>query len=322
MTFQYTRQGLESLRKRLSQRDHGRLIGVNLGSLGISYRLMQVAEEVFGVDVLDENKWVDWDPYAWIALFCQEEDEWKSEAALEDQMGKTGIHDLESRFPDFYQKILQMRNLFRTRYGRQPLIKVLDFGQPYWMDWGLHLSLRRSLEALITDTDQGMASRELFHLPHERDKNENILLRSSIPQAADIRNSLLIDTVITEPETVIHGGVVVAGRHRKLEMPYGGSALFCAADGMKFNGPHAIAFKSTGNQFQLEAGDRLAYLYLSDGRLEMHSNESLINYEGDNYSNPVMGNPISFEEATRRMSMEATRLVEKRWLDEWSGWLR
>ena len=62
MTFQYTRQGLESLRKRLSQRDHGRLIGVNLGSLGISYRLMQVAEEVFGVDVLDENKWVDWDP--------------------------------------------------------------------------------------------------------------------------------------------------------------------------------------------------------------------------------------------------------------------
>ncbi|MFZ0534628.1 MAG: hypothetical protein WAM09_15745 [Anaerolineales bacterium] len=322
MTFQYTRQGLESLRKRLSQRDHGRLIGVNLGSLGISYRLMQVAEEVFGVDVLDENKWVDWDPYAWIALFCQEEDEWKSEAALEDQMGKTGIHDLESRFPDFYQKILQMRNLFRTRYGRQPMIKVLDFGQPYWMDWGLHLSLRRSLEALITDTDQGMASRELFHLPHERDKNENILLRSSIPQAADIRNSLLIDTVITEPETVIHGGVVVAGRHRKLEMPYGGSALFCAADGMKFNGPHAIAFKSTGNQFQLEAGDRLAYLYLSDGRLEMHSNESLINYEGDNYSNPVMGNPISFEEATRRMSMEDTRLVEKRWLDEWSGWLR
>ena len=145
MTYQYTRQGLEGLRKRLSAHGQDRLIGVNLGSLGISYRLMEVAEEVFRVDVLDENKWVDWDPYTWIALACQEEADWRAEAAFEDQIGKTGIRDLEKRIPDFYQKIQQMRNLFRNRYGRYPMIKVLDFGKPYWMDWGLHLSLRRCL---------------------------------------------------------------------------------------------------------------------------------------------------------------------------------
>lgn len=322
MTFQYTRQGLESLHQRLSESGQERLIGVNLGSLGISYRLMQVVDEVFRADVLDENKWVDWDPYTWIALSCQEAAEWKVEAALEDQMGKSGMRDLEKRLPDFYHKIQQVRNLFQKRYGRLPMIKVLDFGEPYWMDWGLHLSLRRSLEAMTTDSELGMTSRELFHLPHERDKNGNILLRSTIPRGADIQNSLLVDTVITDPATVIHGGVVVAGRHRKLEMPYGGSALFCASDGMKFNGPHGIAFKATGNQFQLDEGDRLTHLYLSDGTLEMHSNESLISYEGENYSLPVMGNPISFEEATRRMLVEDTRLVEKRWSDRWSGWLR
>jgi len=322
MTFQYTRQGLENLRQRLLGRGIERLIGVNLGSLGISYRLMQVAEEVFGADVLDENKWVDWDPYTWIALACQEEAEWKAEAVREDQMGKSGLRDLETRLPDFYRKIQMMRNLFQKRYGRFPMIKVLDFGDPYWMDWGLHLSLRRSLDAMTTDSELGVTSRELFHLPHERDKNGNILVRSTIPQGADIRTSLLVDTVITDPETMIHGGVVVAGRHRRLQMPYGGSALFCAADGMTFNGPHGIAFKAIGNHFQLDEGDRLTHLYVSDGILKMCSNESLVNYEGENYSMPVMGNPISFEEATRRMSEEDTRLVEKRWSEKWSGWLR
>ena len=322
MTFQYTRQGLESLRRRFSERGKKRLIGVNLGSLAISYPLMQVAEEVFRDDISDESKWVDWDPYTWIAFSCQEEAEWKAEAALEERMGKTGMRGLEMRIPDFYPKIQHMRAIFLQRYGRLPVIGVLDFGQPYWMDWGLHLSLRRSLEGLTTDSDLGITSRELFHLPQERDKRGNLLVRSSIPAGADIRASLLVDTVISDQQTVIQGGVVVAGRHRRLEMPYGGSALFCAADEIRFNGPHAIAFKSTGNQLQLEEGDRLATLYLSDGKIEMRTNESMTNYDGENYSTPVMENPISFEEAARRMTLEDTRLVEKRWLDQWNSWSR
>jgi len=321
MTFQYTRQGLENLRQRLSSRGQDRLVGVNLGSLGISYRLMEVVQEVFRADVADDDRWVDWDPYTWIALSCQTEAEWKTEAVLEDRVGKSGLRDLERRLPDFYQKIQQVRSQFQMRHGRLPAIKVLDFGQPYWMDWGLHLSLRRSLEAMTTDSDLGCTTRELFYLPAEPDKNGNFIVRSSFPAEADIRDSLLVDTVITEPETVVHGGVLVAGRHRILHMPDGGSALFCAADEMEFGGPHAIAFKFTGSHMRLGEGDRLACLYLADGILEMRTNESLVQYEGENYSLPVMGNPISFEEATRRMSVEDTRLVEKRWLERWSGWL-
>lgn len=322
MTFQYTRQGLEGLRNRLaSQGQQGRLVGVNLGSLGIGYRLMEIMPEVFGEDVADDRKWVDWDPYTWIAFACQNEAEWKAEAALEDRMGKSGLHDLEKRLPDFYQKIQQVRHRFHERYGRQPLIKVLDFGQPYWMDWGLHLSLRRSLEALTTDTELGVTSRDLFHLPHNRDQNGNIILRSTFPRGADIRNSILVDTLIEDPASIIHGGVVVAGRHRQLRMPEGGSALFCATDELEFNGPHAIAFKYTGKHASLAEGDRLTCLYFTDGTLEMCTNETQINYEGENYSLPVMGNPISFEEATRRMNLENTRLVETRWLEKWSNWL-
>jgi hypothetical protein len=320
MTYQHTRQNLDDLRQKLAQREQARLVGVNLGSLAISYRLVQVMQEVFASDVANDEAWVDWDPYTWVALSCREDAEWKAEAAREARLGKTGMAELENRLPDFYPKIKLVRELFEKRFGRQPIIKVLDFGEPYWMDWGLHLSLRRSLEALVTDSWLGITSRELFHLPHERDKNGNILVRSEFPHAADIRDSLLVDSHITSPETVVHGGLVVAGRHHKLWMPEGGCALFSAADTMEFNGPHAIAFRYSGKQAKLEQGDRLTCLYLAGSTLEMRTNESLVQYEGQNYSQPVMGNPISFEEATRRMSLEDTRLVEKRWLDQWSAW--
>lgn len=320
MTYQFTRQGMEGLRKRLAERGGTRSLGVNLGSLAISYRLMEVAEEVFKADVKDEVKWVDWDPYTWIAFACPTEADWRAEAAFEEQIGKTGIRELERRLPDFYHKISQVREVFQQRFGRLPTIKVLDFGQPYWMDWGLHLSLRRSLESLTTDSELGLTARELFELPDERDNNGNIIVRSSIPAGADIHNSLIVDTIITERETAVHGGVVVAGRHRRLEMPEGGCALFCAADLMRFKGPHAIAFKSIGDEFVLDEGDRTTCLYFTERGVEMRANEALINYEGENYTQPVMGNPFSFEEATRRMFLEDTRLVEKRWHDRWVDW--
>ena len=322
MTYQFTRQRLDGLRNRLSARGNDHPVGVNLGSLGISYRLMETAEEVFKGDVTEEGKWVDWDPYTWIAIACETEADWRAEASYEDQIGKNGIHDLEGRIPDFYQKIQAMRNLFQRRYGRQPVVKVLDFGEPYWMDWGLHLSLRRSLEAMTTDTEQGVTLRELFQLPHDRDHQGNIIVRSQVPVGADIRDSLVIDSTIIDSGTVLHGGVVVAGNHQRLEMPYGGSALFCAANKMKFSGPHAIAFKAIGDELQLAEGDRMTCLFTTSGNVEMRTNESLVNYEGENYSQPVMGNPYSFEEATRRMSGEDTRLVERRWADQWSGWLK
>ena len=46
--------------------------------------------------------------------------------------------------------------------------------------------LRKTLESLTTDSDEGMATRELFGIPHERDRHHNIILQSSVPAAADI----------------------------------------------------------------------------------------------------------------------------------------
>jgi hypothetical protein len=74
------------------------------------------------------------------------------------------------------------------------------------------------------------------------------------------------------------------------------------------------------DEAKLGEGDRLTCLFFSDGGMEMRSNEALIQYEGENYTQPVLGNPLSFEEATRRMFLEDTRLVEERWFERWSHW--
>jgi len=48
----------------------------------------------------------------------------------------------------------------------------------------------------------------------------------------------------------------------------------------------------------------------------------MVNFEGENYARPILGNPISYKEAGRRMSGEDSRLAEKRWFDRWNNWLR
>lgn len=323
MKFQYSRQALDSLNERMNAwGDAQHRTGVNLGSLAISYPFLEVAQEVFGEDAASSDRWLDWDPYVWIALFCPTVAEWRSELAHEERLGRTGIREIEGRYPDFYVKVQAMRQGLEERMGRPLAIATLDFGQPYWMDWGLHISLRKTLESLTEDSDEGRTAREIFQLPQERDRNQNIILRSELPPQADIRNSVIIDTVITDPETVIHKGVVVAGRHRRLTMPHGGSALFCAGDHFSFTGAHGIAFRSVGGEVVVPTGGRHTTLYLAHGPATMVSNEAQINYDGLNYSQPIFQNPLSFEEANRLVAEEAVQALEARWFQHWDNWLR
>ena len=317
MKHQLSRQDQDALQHRITELGDGVEVGVNLGSLAISYLFLDTAVEVLGEDVLEPGKWVNWDPYAWIALCCQDEAQWRAEATHEEQLGLTGIKELEARYPDFYPKLSRLRRALESRTGRPLAIGVVDFGETFWVDLGLHLTLRETMDSLVTDSDRGRATRELFGIPHDRDKNGNILVRSSFPPSAAIQDSVLIDSVIRDQDSIIHRGVVVGGRHGWLSMPQGGSALFCAADRMEYPGPHGVAFRSLGRKITVAEGGRHTSMMLPDGPTDMVSNESVLDYSGENYAQPILGNAISFEDAGKIMSAMDGRDLETRWLRAW-----
>jgi len=322
MEYQYARQRIDLLRSRMAsnnQLDYS--TGVNLGSLAISYEFLDIARRVLTHDIRDPEKWVDWDPYVWIALFCKTEQEWQSEIEHEQVTGQPGIKKLQERYPDFYQRIRTVRKELEASKSRSMRVAVLDFGDPFWVDWGLHDRLRQSLDALTADTDEGFATRELFSVPHERDENNNIVVRSRFPQGATIRNSLLVDTIIADPDTLVRNGVLVGGRHRRISMPEGGAALFCASDDMVFNGPRAVALRSVGHTIELREGERHTTLCLQDGLKDLRTNEDIRDYTGSNYCEPILGNRLSFERATSLVAQQDTSSLEQCWNRIWKAWL-
>jgi hypothetical protein len=320
MSFQYARQPEASLRRRLAELpSRSYQFGVNLGSLAVSYELLDAAVEVFRQDLDDPQRWVDWDPYVWIALSCRSDDDWRREVQYEEQLGGRGIRELEQRIPDFYPKIAKLRETHEKRAGRPLAVGVLDFGPAFWTDVGLNRRLRECLESLTKDSDAGRAYRELFGIPHRRDARGNIILRSRLPETMDLEQSLVMDSLITDQGGPVRGGVIVGCRLGQVAMPHGGNAIFCAADRLRFDGPDGIAYRSVGSEIVVPKGGRHTTLFLPEGVRHMTSNERVLDYGGRNYTGPIEGNTLSFEEAGRRMAAADGAELEARWRQAWEN---
>jgi len=318
MKHQLTRQEPQALRNRVAElSDNNSAYGVNLGSLAVSYEFLDIAMKVFDNDIFEQNLWVDWDPYIWIALTCKNEEAWMNEKRYEEQTGQTGIEKLEKRYPDFYSKINIASTQFEEKMGRPFKIKVLDFGQAFWTDIGLHKPLRERLESLTQDSDYGMISRELFQIPESRDSKGNILINSTISNTSNISNSVIIDSEITDNNAVVNEGVIYGSKINQLEMPYGGCVINCILPSLKFLGPDAIAFNAIDTNVVLEKGGRQTTLLAPSLIKQLISNEGIIDYKNENFTESILGNSISFDEASRIMSKTNYNDSNKIWHNYW-----
>jgi len=320
MVTEYSRQDLDAIRRRREALGGGSLaMGVNLGSFAISYGLLDAALDVFGSDVQNDSRAADWDPYGWLALACRSEEEWRAEIAQEARAGRTALAKLLERFPDFYEKMHAVRARLEARKHRPLRIAVLDFGSCFWVDMGLHSTLRASLERLTQRSAEGQAAREIFGISQEPDSQGNIVVNSRLADGADLRDSVIVDSVIADRQSVLRRGVVVGGRHGRIQMPESGAALFCALDDLRLDGPSAVALRSVGGSVQLPEGGRHTTLPLADEPVPMRGSEAIRNYDGPDYTTPILGNALSFGEASDRMDDLGPDECDRRWRERWEA---
>jgi hypothetical protein len=319
VSAQFPRQSLDSLRRRVGQIDRTTTtVGVNLGSLAISTDFLNALLETFSDDLDTVGVTADWDPYTWIALFCATEANWRGEKALEQQVGLTGIQQLEERFPNFYQRVAHARATLERRLGRPVRVKALEFGLPLWLDFGLHEPLRRNLDLLVSRDPQGDTLRMIFGIPELRDDRGNTIIRSEVHPSADVRDSLLLDSVIGAG-SVVRNAVVARTRVERLEMTQGGAVLFSVARQFTFNGPHAIAFRVFADSVELEEGERRTTLLHPERPIQLRGSEEITDLKGANYTSPILGNSVSYEEAGDMMAAYDGIELDDRWTQVLSG---
>jgi hypothetical protein len=323
MVTQYPREDLQAIlarRDALGADEARRLaMGVNLGSFAISYPLLDAALEVFEADVMDPSRAADWDPYGWLALSCADDQDWAAAQAYEANAGRPGLAALCDRYPGFYEKLREVRRRTESRLGRPLRLAVLDFGECFWVDMGLHQQLRRALERLTQPDATGEVTRALFGITRQPDANGNIVVNSQIASGADIQGSIVIDSEIRDAGSVIHDGIVVGGRHGSVSMPAGGIALFCASETLSFDGPSALALRSVGETISLPAGGRHTVLYGPGGPVAMAGNESVTSYDGPNYDDPILGNALSYAAAAKLMDGVGPAETDRLWHEAWEA---
>ena len=300
MQFQFSRQAIDALHDRAGAKQTERGIttdlAVNLGSLAMSADFLNIAQDVFGADVANDANAIDWDPYTWIALACRDEREWLREIETSQDAGETGMAAFQARYPDFFSQILSVRAQLEAKNGRPLRVHVLDFGEPLWVDFGLHLTLRSNLEDTIGDGERSRLLRALFCLPEPDPSSGNIIVDSVIEPGYDVRDSLVLDSTLAGGAGQIHRGIVIGSRHRNIRMPFGGVSLFSTVPDLKTTGPHAIAFQSVEPALTLDEGGRHTTVRTRDRTLNVHGSERITTYKGEPYDGPVLGNEISFRD--------------------------
>lgn len=275
----------------------GSWLGVNLGSLAVSFDFVEVLSDVFRHDVSETRLAADWDPYFWVALGCESGGGWDALVASE----ATGrFRAFAAEYPHFGGQVSEFRAEFERQMGRPPTVRAIDFGDPFWFDIGLQDAMRRSIHAVVDDGDVGRATRYLLDLPSEPDAQGNYVLDVDGNVGPRVAGSLVAHSRVDRMEA--EQAVLFASDVGSVDLAAGSICGFSRVRGQLSLGANAVAYllDASGPVAAVER-ERITTVIVDGQQIEMRGSEDIPSYAGRSYTDPVMGNTISFEEAGRRV---------------------
>lgn len=298
------RQPLESLKQSMRPYEGNRYsLAVNLGSVAISYPMLELASE--SLKPILRIGAADWDPFVTYLLLGGETENTNPHV-------QSGLQLLEKRAPGIIKGLEQFRSSFNLAQSRPLRTSYLDFGNAFWIDLGLHEPLRKNLSGLNEDSERGSALRAFFNIPEACDANGNRIISSSMPQGASVRNSLVLQSVIKDSRSVIHNGIVVNSKFSEMQILDGGMALFSSGQKLTSHGS-AIAYEWLGDEIDLATGERRTTLRLPQKFVDLISSESIQKYDGPVMSNSLFGNELSFAQAGSQLAELDPIELENSW---------
>ncbi len=293
-----SRQPLERLTAALNATAGATTTFVNLGGLAASHEFLSTAAEVFGDKVYDQVHSANWDPLFWQALQADSRASWDLMIETQSALGMSAAADFDSSFPDFLDLVHRFRYTFEKKVGRQPIVKMLDFGaHPYWIDAGSHAGILGALGAIFHDSPEGVAARALLGFPDCLAHGENYIVDSEIPSRCALQNSIVIASRIESESSRLERAIVMGSTISSLQAEPGSIAIWTRAENLTLRTPRGFAFRFDPKRGQVECNASAATLLTEGRNFDLYHDSSVESLSGSGLTDPVGKNEISFAEA-------------------------
>jgi hypothetical protein len=278
--------------------------GINLGSIAVSYALLDALLAEFTTEVNDANanrkQRPDLDPQFFTALCIAVIDNddkrgaaWQTARDENEAMAK--LHD---NMPDIMPRLRRVLEQFEATNGRKLKMQAMDFGEPFWGDIGQHPQIYKFYTSLNKDSDEGEISRAIAGLEGiERDASGNLIVNSDVGAGITVTNSVLINATLTGAGTITNS-VMIGTRARDITAD-SAFDVCSTVDDLRL-APRSGTYKVVSSApVHAGAGERYTTLFMPTRGTQLIrvDEDTNLRDRAGAYDAVILGNAVSFNDA-------------------------